>query len=1671
MLFKHKLISLSLLLLLPFVHGSSNIKDNQDGERFSLYNYTVFEPGSYVSINLFSSSNETKDFHFKLFKIEDLLKFISLSNRNNLRYNFDIWGKDGEVLLRYTKLVKEWDTVFSKANTNYSNRSVSVGKIDDPGTYILQATNDGMVAYCGISVSKLAMIYKDGSSQVLALVVNAKTGAASKAVKFNLYENGRLIGSKPSGKDGLALFKVDDSSSKKDKNILLMAESGGEVIFSNPYFFIGKETENRFAYVYTNQPVYRPGQQVYFKAIFRDRKGGELINIPGEKFEVKIKARGNREIYSDTLKTDEYGSLSGSFQLEKEAELGIYSIQLHDGTSYYSGSFEVQEYKKPEYLVKVETGKKHYAAGDTVNATVSADYYFGAPVTSGKVELKIFKQNIWRPWWYWSEYSWFYKPFVQNYYVPFQNRQLISRQSGELNKDGKYKFTYKIDEDKTADYIYTFEAEVTENSRNTVSGSAQINVTRGSFTLSTSPDKRFLNGGAVDIRVNASDFSHSDQFWDNKPVQTKFSIAVNYPVQYEEGKSYLPMSDTLYGQTDKFGRAVVTFIPRRFYPGNYNYIVTAFDEKGRKITAQNSFFIGEGSQYNQGEKQLEIVTDKDTYEAGDSLTAYIFIPQDNADILLTYEANSFLGNEVKHVEGGRATIKLKLTGKYAPSFNISAAYIIDRQLFTTTKMVGVLDKNKFLNIAIKPSKENYKPGEEASYKILVTDNEGKPVKNTELSVGVVDESIYAIKPDETPDIKSFFYAPVYSNIQTYSSLNNIYYSGSSRNKTLADEKLNLKDVSPEGSGSLSGKLETIKGKVKFDNIYVLLSSDSYFCKVPVDTGGNFAFNNIKEGQYELLALLDNGDIISAGEISVGKNSLQNINLGNYENISPEPSRLNIQPGILQRARAVDYSAVAVQGVQMKTLNESPQQFVQPQVRKDFADAAFWKADVVTDENGEAEISFKMPDNLTTWRTTVRGITKNSKVGQNTGTVITKKNLLVRLEAPRFFREDDEIVISTIVHNYLSEEKLAKVTFSPGNLKVTGSRISSGENNSDLNWNKGSKRSYEIKVAKDSEVRIDWKVKVDEPIGEAKLKAEALTNEESDAVEIKVPILPNGIKKIEPVVSDYSGDGTKTLTFNIPSDVDLRTAKLSFSAAPSLAGTILKSLDDLAAYPYGCVEQTMSRFLPTIIVAKTFKEIGAPLNSKTIEELPKMVEAGLNRLYNFQHGDGGWGWWTNDETNPYMTAYVIYGMSLAREAGYKVDSSSFKRGVDNLITQIDNFGNLDFTTRSYMLYSLSTAMKLEKEDSGKFKQIANELLKEQINPYELSLLALTYHNFDEPALVSRTLDRIRKSVVEENGMTYWGRKTWHYSWQNDKVQTTAFAVKALMLDKDNLPLAAKAVRWLLMQKQGFSWRSTQETASVIFGITDYLKATKELNPDFNVEVYVNNKKEFEKKFTKADVFENSPTITINGIDTKLFTNGDNKIKIIKTGEGKVYFSGISEYYSPDMQPKPDKDKFLVTRNYFILKPVNRGDRIVFVKHKLYGKVESGQNILVQTHVECSENDLSQSDQFWQYFILEDMLPSGFEAVKDENNFEIENKNDDSAGKQNIIRPFPLYYADREYHDSKVSFFVTNVRDGMDFSYIIQAQMPGSFNITPAQAYLMYYPEVNGNSKPEKITVKD
>jgi uncharacterized protein YfaS (alpha-2-macroglobulin family) len=730
------------------------------------------------------------------------------------------------------------------------------------------------------------------------------------------------------------------------------------------------------------------------------------------------------------------------------------------------------------------------------------------------------------------------------------------------------------------------------------------------------------------------------------------------------------------------------------------------------------------------------------------------------------------------------------------------------------------------------------------------------------------------------------------------------------------------------------------------------------------------------------------------------------------------------------------------------------------------DAAFWQAQIVTGEDGKAVVKFKMPDNLTTWRATVKGVTAMTDIGETEDKVITRKNLLVRMETPRFFREGDEVTISTIIHNYLNEKKKTKISFKADSLSLVSSKINT-PGYSTMMYDEAA-GMYELNINSNSELRIDWRVKVTAPFGNASLTAEALTDEESDALKLSVPLLPKGYKEVNVLSADFADPNKEeTLEFKIPEGVDLRSAGFSFSAAPSLAGTMLKALDELVEYPYGCVEQTMSRFLPAVIAAKTFKSLGISPKSETLDKLPKVVDAGLKKLYEFQHSDGGWGWWKNDESQPYMTAYVVYGLSLAMYAGYEIDRNIVIRGIDNLKSQVKkNNKKIDKTTLSYIAYAMSVSMH-NNDDRDFVENLLSDLKKEKEaqEPYSLALLTLASENTGNKKMSSDYRAKLLGKVNEEKNFAFWGGQQFHYRWQDDKVQGTAFALKALLKTGGDIKLADKAVKWLLRQKHGFSWNSTQETASIIFALADYLKVTKETSPQFTAEVYVNGEKAFDKSFTSANVFDEPALIKINSSTTAALKNGVNTVRIIKHGEGKLYFSGMNEYYSKERVTPVRDNSYRVKREYYILRPENEKGRIIYHKEKLQGKVKSGDNILVKTYVTSRNDDM-------QYFMLEDMFPSGFEIVKDADSFRIEGENDYSYwGGGHHYRPWRWFYADKEYRDEKASFFVTNTRDEMVFTYILKAQMPGRYSIMPATGSLMYYPEINGSGSMENVEVTE
>ncbi|MDP2208141.1 MAG: MG2 domain-containing protein, partial [Bacteroidota bacterium] len=1411
---------------------------------FTLASQKIFNTDETPSI-LFQGSNIAGDVNFKIYQITNPAEFFATrySARAPVLLQTEETQKEWANILAGFPVLNTWDEFITPTPERWFSKEISLG-IKKPGVYFVEARYRKKFAHAIVLVSPYALLTKQSKSQLLTYIVDRKSGNPISNAKIFVYQLKEKLAEGNSTKDGLFYttlppIKVGDQQlipnqrmrrpvHPTSRNIIVMGEKENNFIIADPYYYVWGLEQPFLIYTYTDRPVYRPSQEVFFKGIVRKKdEKGNLQNVPNKLVKVTIRDSRGGEILHDSLYTNQNGTYNGKLLLADEPPLGVYNIQTDIEGASTTAIFEVQEYKKPEFEVTVTSDKKQYSKGETITATIDAKYYFGSPVINADVEYQISRSSFAKHWY--TEYATdiFYKR------IPY-NEQIIYVGSGKLDKDGKLKFTHRINEEINTDYTYEIEAKVTDQSRRTISGTSQIKVTRALFTLAVQADKYVykLNDQAK-ININISDFEGvgietnyeltvSRDWWDRLPRIQNGRTTYDYKRNNE-------LVLTMKGKTGKIGIGETTFDLKQ--TGYFSISVSAVDKIGNKITESIQIYCAEKNMTWWGDVNtgIQIIPDKQSYLPGETMRVFVVMPIPDISVLITAEGERLIDYRVEHINGSAKVIEIPLKNTHTPDFHLGVNAIANDNLYQQTKMISVVPQDKFLNIEIVNDKKLYKPAESGVVTIKVRDQKGKAVQNAELSLGIVDESIYAIASEKVQDIKDFFYTNRNNLVQTHTSL---------------------------------------------------------------------YFNFYGYSQPDLMTTAE----------SMGTRTMQ---------------------------KGMDYNEPSEKHKKIK--------FVEAVLRKDFRDAMFWSPVIFTDENGIAKVNVKYPDNLTTWRATVRAVTNDTKVGSFSEKVTVRKNLLVRVETPRFLTQRDTTAIAVIVHNYLSEDKLVKVNLTSDAPQLIG-------------------KEKTILVPKNGEVRVDWKLAAVKS-GTVKLTAKTLTDEESDAMQISIPILPHGIQIAQSQIVDLQKEKEqKSVVITIPNEAEMTTAKLSINLSPSIASTILTALDDLVGYPYGCVEQTMSRFLPTIVVANVLHDLNAPIAASKKAELPKMVETGLKRLYALQHQDGGWGWWENDNTDAFMSSYVVYGLTLAKTAGYSISSERLNNGIGRIENLLSSSDKLDPTTEAYAIYVLAFAgangININKSI------IENRLARfdfQKANNYTRSLAALSYNYSGDKTKTASLVQTIENDATQTGTAVFWSGKSCSYNWQDDNVETTAFALKALLAAGGSSELVQKAVQFLIKQKQENSWMSTKQSAMVIFALVDYLKMSKELEPDYLTTITVNDKKVLTRHISKADIFDKEIGIEITSENLK---NGINTIRIEKSGFGRLYTTAKVTYYSREENIEAAKSGFAVQRDYFKLVREYDGNEYIYKKTPLGKFIKSGDELLVKITV--------ASDANYEYFMLEDPL---------------------------------------------------------------------------------------------------
>ena len=357
-------------------------------------------------------------------------------------------------------------------------------------------------------------------------------------------------------------------------------------------------------------------------------------------------------------------------------------------------------------------------------------------------------------------------------------------------------------------------------------------------------------------------------------------------------------------------------------------------------------------------------------------------------------------------------------------------------------------------------------------------------------------------------------------------------------------------------------------------------------------------------------------------------------------------------------------------------------------------------------------------------------------------------------------------------------------------------------------------------------------------------------------------------------------------------------------------------------------------------------------------------------------------------------------------------------------------------------------------------------EDDLNNYALGLLAMAARLQGEKGLAQRYAERLVAGAVNSSTATSWPGRSWHYNWSDDEVETTAFAIRALLAVQGESDMVGRGVRFLLSQKKGSSWHNTRQTAMTAYALVDYLLVTKELDPDYMVAVSVNGRQVASHHMTKDDIYRSE--ILIN-VPADALREGANRVKVAKQGTGKLYATARVEYFATGEELRAANAGFEVDREVYLLRRVSKKGEVTYRTESFDGSVKSGDELLVRVRVKPSKAS--------EYVMVEDPLPAGCEFVHDTRGYVIpgvrgyeENYNTYRYGRDPWR--WNWWYADRDVRDEKVAFFAPSmVAQEYEFSYVVRAQIPGSYSVMPTVAQLMYYPEIRGNSSSLRMSIAD
>lgn len=1376
--------------------------------------------------------------------------------------------------------------------------------------------------------------FKTTDSEAMAWLVDMNTGLPVGGVELTFYDKDfNELGMATTDADGLAYR--DDlkeprfiSAGNGDRiafasNAWGSGMSGGDFGVWTSYYH---DVDQPLVYLYTDRPLYRPGQEVHFKGILRE--SDDLAYSLPDETEVRVKIwQGDEEVFSGTLPLSEMGTFAGTFFLEDDSSLGSYNINVMlSGESNPVGglSFRVAEYRKPEFEVFASSDTAEVLAGETVSFNVDAAYYSGGYVQGAEVEWRLeASPYTFRPGQGYGRYSFInWNRDVYYRYSTSSAFSVVAEGEDAVDEEGHFSLSHVADlEEGKGSQRIEFQANVTDIAGNLVVDRTAVIVHQSEIYAGVRATQYIGKEG----EEQSFDLVVLD--WDSEPVANavvdiQFVERQWYSVQEKAENGQLrwvtsvreyPVAQINQVRVDEKGEAQVSFVPPS--GGVYKAIVTVRDSGGNRHQASAFMWVSSRTfvPWRQtNDRSFDLITDKDEYTPGDTAEILIAQPYEGEVYgLVTIERGHIQSREVILLENNSTIYQLPITKDMAPAVYISVTVVKgagenappDFRMGLT--QINVDTNEQTLEVEITTDKETAGPGDEVTYSVQTRDLAGNPAQS-EVSFSLVDKAVLALSGPNSGPILASFYPLRALHVRTSVAL------------VLSAEHFNAKyeESDPDGGGAGGG-------------------------------GGN-----------------GSGDL-----------------------------------GIIT-------------------------------VREDFKDTAYFEAQVMTDEDGTATAVVTLPENLTTWAMDVRAITADTRVGQGAHELQSTKPLFAQMQAPRFFVVGDQAQVGALVHNTTDEDMSVAVT-----LEAKGVKLLSGADQS-------------VEVGAGKQAYVTWNLVVDEDAERVDFTAHASSGSYSDSSKPAlgtlagqgIPVYTYHVRENVGASGVVRNGDTITEAIYLPSELDFNKAELKIEVAPSLAGAMQDGLTYLQDYPHLCMEQTVSRLLPNAISLRILKMTGET-SSELLTKLNRQVGSALQRIYAKQNPDGGWGWWSENESQIQTSAYVVLGLLEAQEAGFRVSERALEDGIDFLkkqnIRMKASTAVWEGNRQAFVYYVLARAGEL-RESRLTLMYKYRDNLSLYGKAYLLQALDLS---IPEDERIDTLLNELINAGIKSAGGVNWEEaETDYWNWNTD-TRTTAIVLNALIqVDPDN-PLVANGVRWLMAHRTSGHWRSTQETAWALMALTNWLAVSGEFQTNYNYAVGLNGELLSEGEATRENL-TTPDEVTVNlaamlrgEINYLVFGRDD--------GPGTLYYATDLMVELPVLEVEPLDRGIIVSRQYYALDDLNTP----------ISEMQQGELVRVKITI-VAPNSL-------HYVVVTDPLPAGLEAV-------------DTSLK--ISPDVPQTYTLQDYRQRGWGWWFFDYAQMFDervvlsadylprgtyvYTYLARASTVGEFRVIPVTAEEFYFPDVYG-----------